>query len=113
MKDIKLNDICERIADAILADNIFSKPELIVKIRSILKIWFWKRAEPRSNAGGSENKYNKVVQTLHKEKVECLYWRKEIRKLISENEMKFHYIELEKLRKELNLEPWKNTTMTD
>lgn len=83
MQDLKVEDIAERIVDAILELPTFSRKSLIDTIKPLINIWIKKQNIKKTNNPNIDNLYI----TIEKTKLESLHWKTLCRSLVSEDEM--------------------------
>ena len=93
--DLGLDEISRRVVEAVVESNYVNPTQLLPRIRSILRIWLTRRDSVKRTKPRPKNRYTKSVKTLEKEKFECVYWKRELRSIIGEEEMKKHYQVLE------------------
>ena len=90
--DPRMVEIAERIADAILSENLFSKEQLVTKIAPILKIWIHVKDKPQLGKV-RKNSIDEMIQIQQKYKLEMQFW-KEIVKKLTNKPMQEHYDQL-------------------
>lgn len=95
--DPRMVEIAERIADAILSENLFSKEQLVTKIAPILKIWIHVKDKPQLGKV-RKNSIDEMIQIQQKYKLEMQFW-KEIVKKRSDLPMQHYYDQLAELSK--------------
>jgi hypothetical protein len=90
LKGNTLDDIIERLIEAILADNIFSKDKLRPRLRAILGAWIKIQDSP---VAGREPKTpaEKYIRTIEQKNLEQYFWRKQLEAKIGPQGMKAHY----------------------
>ena len=93
-KDLKLDEISERIADAILEERFFNKKTLIEKIKPLLKIWTSNTSVPNKKRRTADT--HKLQWTIAKNIAEKRYWLNVLRKEIGEEKVKPYYDECRK-----------------
>lgn len=93
--DIKIEEIANRMADAIISDNVFTKEKLIPKIVSILKIWINVKNQP---VLGRRRKTNleQMIQIQQKYKIEKDFWKNKVKNLTN-RPMQSYYNELQEI----------------
>jgi len=94
-KGNNLDDISERLVDAILSDNILSKEELIPKCRSILKAWVNAYDRP-VNYDNIKTDKGVLQRTIEQRGFEKEFWKNKLSSLIGKEKMKEEYAEINK-----------------
>lgn len=88
--DLKLDEIANRITDAVLEERFINKESLLKRIRPILKIWL-KRADGVKNCKTKPATVHKLQWTVQAKRIEARYWLEVLRKEIGEDAMKPYY----------------------
>ena len=97
MNMLSLDEITNRISDAILEERFINKSTIAPLIRSILKIW----VEQKSALNCENKKDSKITLHLLRSKVEKDFWKQKIKNLVSESELQLMYDELAVVRESL------------
>ncbi len=84
------DDVAERIAEAILAEDVFSKKHMIPKIAAIIRAWIRENDKPADYNNIKTDK-GLLVKTVEKKTLEVIFWRQQLRDLIGEEKMKPYY----------------------
>lgn len=93
-KDLSLNDIAEKVVDAILEEKILSKESLIQRIRPILKIWIKCANEPKIT---SNKVLPKHIKTIENRRITAEFWRDKYKMLVSKEELHKSYDEINEI----------------
>lgn len=101
MNNLKLNEIADRICDAILEERFINKETLLSRIRPILKIWL-KRADGVKNCKTKPATVHKLQWTAQAKRVEARFWLEVLRKEIGEDAVKPYYDKQTEYLKENN-----------
>ena len=96
MKQLKLDDIAEIIANNIIEMKIVSKEQLKNDIRPILKIWLKKCDEPKNN---KKTPLTILQKTVIQRKLESDFWKDKVKKLLGNENMNKLYIEQNEMLK--------------
>jgi len=96
MKNLSLNDIASRIADAVLEHRIVSKTSLVAAIRPILEIWI-KKADATKKYNGKKTPLAALQKTIESRDVQSEFWRQEMIKIKGKDNMREYYDNLDSL----------------
>jgi len=96
MEDLSLNDIAEKIINAILQEPHINRESLQLRIRPILKIWLKKTDEFRT----PKVPKTKLQFTIENREIQLRYWLNITRKIAGLENMQPYYDELDKELKE-------------
>lgn len=88
MHDLKIEEIAERVVEAIMAEPVFNKKALIKVTLPALKVWLKKTDTPKKTGNVSKDKY---LFTIAKRGVEVQYWKKVVRGFAGGEKMQVHY----------------------
>lgn len=91
MADLTVEEISNRIVEAILADNTFSKDDAKAKTASLIRVWVKRQDKPRK---GKRSKTDQYVQQIGKLKHEVTFWKSKLRQHASQSDMDSNYDEL-------------------
>ena len=94
MADLKLTDIAERIATAIMDKNWISKEHLIQAIHPILKIWLKKTDSSRKTRNP---KTDRLYLTIHTKEIQCKFWHGKAKAMMGESKLKECYKEIDNI----------------
>ena len=97
MNMLSLDEITNRISDAILEERFINKSTIAPLIRSILKIW----VEQKSALNCENKKDSKIALHLLMSEVEKDFWKQKIKNLVSDSELQLMYDELDVVRESL------------
>lgn len=93
MGDLSLNEISDRIIEAVLAETYIEKKSLKKIIRPILNIWI-------KNANGFRTQKAskpKLQKTIEQKDIELKYWLKKLRDVKGIENMQSYYEELDSI----------------
>lgn len=85
-----MEELAVKIADAIQSDNVFSKERSVPKITAVLKAWVRIFDRPM-NYDKIKTDKGILVRTIEKKDVELKYWKEQIRRLQTQDQMQIHY----------------------
>jgi hypothetical protein len=91
MNELSLNDIAERVVDAVLEERFLNKKSLTKTIRPILKIWFNKSSKHKKP---SNKPTDKLLETIEVRGLERVYWRKKVEEIVGADNMRPFYDEI-------------------
>lgn len=98
MADLPIDEIANRIIDAILSDNILTREKLKERIRPILKIWV-KRADGVKKYRGKNTPKAKLQEHINQKEIELEFWKKKLREVVGGSNMHPLYDEITDLLK--------------
>ena len=75
MQNLTLDDITDRIIDAILDSNMFNRVSLQPKIRAILKIWLKKTDETKKYKHRKKTPEAALQKTIESRELQANFWR--------------------------------------
>ena len=93
MADLSLDEIAERIINVVLNERYINKESLTKIIKPILKIWLKKADSFKSQKAPK----SKLQSTIESRNIQQKYWLGKVRELLSEDDMKVYYNELDEL----------------
>lgn len=93
MNDLSIEEVTRRVVEGILDLRYFDRQSLSDKVRPILRVWLKQADKTKKYRGvGKRNvPQAKLQYTIDKEKFTCKMWLNELRKVVSEDEMKKLY----------------------
>lgn len=97
MKMLSIDEITNRITDAILEERFINKSTISPLIRSILKIW----VEQKSALNCENKKDSKITMHLLRSETDKDFWKQKIKGLVSDSELQLMYDELDVVRQTL------------
>lgn len=97
-ENLKLQEVSERIADSILADNYLSKDKMVSKILLLLKTWI--KVNDRAKYDKVKTDKGRLVWTIERTEFQHKFWLNKVRELVSEDQIKELYQEINKSLKE-------------
>jgi|GEM_PF-1606812 hypothetical protein len=90
-----LDEIAERLVDAILSDNFLQRDKLIPRCRSIIQAWVKVNDRP-VNYDEPKTSSGKLQKTIEQRGFEKEYWRSKIIEIKGKENMQKYYDELDK-----------------
>lgn len=95
----KAKDVAQRIAEAILAEDILNKTTLIPKLTSIIKVWIKENDKP-SDYNNITTEKGKLVRTIEQKNIEIEFWKNGLKKYLVTDGMLPYYDDLNNVLKE-------------
>lgn len=97
-QNLPLDEIANRIIDAILEERHINRESLSLRIRPILKIWLKQTDAAITSNRKKHASKDKLQWTIEKRGMEIEFWLNEIRRLTNEDQMKEYYAKINKER---------------
>lgn len=91
--DLSLDEISERLIDAILNEQYINKENLHKIIKPILKIWLKKTDEFKSQKASK----SQLQKTIENRGLQQKFWLNKFREIIGEDNMQPYYDELQEI----------------
>src|SRR4051812_4728067 len=92
-KGNSLDDVVERLVDAILEDAILQRDKLIPRCRAIIQAWVRLNDRP-NNYDEPKTPYGKLQKTIESRDIANVFWKDEIKKLVGPANMQPYYDDL-------------------
>jgi len=89
MPNISLNEIADKIIEAILEERYINKESLKALIKPILKIWFY-----NTNYSEKEKPISEYQRLIYDREFQCQFWKDKIKNHISKDQLEMYYREL-------------------
>lgn len=91
-----LNQLSKSIVGIVLEENIMDKTKLELRVRSFLSAFIQKFDKPKLTKTVTDKERERLFNAEKRQEFEKKYWLNELRKVLSEDEMKEKYINLDK-----------------
>lgn len=86
--NLSLDEISNRVVDAVLDERMINKDSLIKRIRPILKIWL-KNTDTHKNV--SKKPKDKLVHTIEQRGIERDFWKQSLKDIVGDDKMQEYY----------------------